>query len=68
MATGGARCGSGPAWRSRAPQRAGALRNPVVIQLGVLGAFVIGSFYALNLSAPTLLMAGTDGTLFVSAI
>jgi ACS family tartrate transporter-like MFS transporter len=35
------------------------LRNPVVIQLGVIGAFGIGSFYALNLSAPTLLMAGT---------
>jgi ACS family tartrate transporter-like MFS transporter len=37
----------------------GAMRNPVVLQLGVLGAFVIGSFYALNLSAPTLLMAAT---------
>ena len=36
-----------------------ALRNPVVLQLGVIGAFGIGSFYALNLSAPTLLMAGT---------
>jgi ACS family tartrate transporter-like MFS transporter len=36
-----------------------ALRNPVVIQLGVIGALGIGSFYALNLSAPTLLMAGT---------
>jgi MFS transporter, ACS family, tartrate transporter len=38
----------------------GAMRSPVVIQLGMLGAFVIGSFYALNLSAPTLLMAATE--------
>jgi ACS family tartrate transporter-like MFS transporter len=37
----------------------GALRHPVVIQLGVIGAFGIGSFYALNLSAPAVLMAGT---------
>ena len=37
----------------------GALRNPIVLQLGVLGALGIGCFYALNLSAPALLAAGT---------
>ena len=36
-----------------------ALRSPIVIQLGVIGAFGIGSFYALSLSAPALLMADT---------
>ncbi|MDB5393048.1 MAG: transporter, family, tartrate transporter [Rhodospirillales bacterium] len=35
------------------------LTNPIVLQLGVLGALGIGSFYALSLSAPTLLMAAT---------
>ena len=37
----------------------GAMRNPVVLQLGVIGALAIGTFYALNLSAPALLMTGT---------
>lgn len=36
-----------------------ALRHPVVLQLGLLGALTIGCYYALNLSAPTLLMAAT---------
>lgn len=36
-----------------------ALRNPIVPQLGVIGALVIGCYYALNLSAPMLLMADT---------
>lgn len=37
----------------------GAMRHPVVVQLGVIGALGIGCFYALNMSAPTLLLAGT---------
>jgi len=41
----------------------GALRHPVVLQLGVIGACGIGSFYALNLSAPAVLMAGTGWTI-----
>ncbi len=36
-----------------------AVRNPVVLQLGMIGACGIGSFYAFNLSAPAVLMAGT---------
>jgi ACS family tartrate transporter-like MFS transporter len=36
-----------------------ALRNPVVLQLGMIGALGIGCFYALTLSAPAVLMAGT---------
>ncbi|MEO8927680.1 MAG: MFS transporter [Caulobacteraceae bacterium] len=36
-----------------------AMRNPIVVQLGVIGALGIGCFYALNLSAPTLLLAKT---------
>lgn len=37
----------------------GAMRDPVVLQLGVVGALNIGCFYALNLSAPVLLAAAT---------
>ncbi len=48
--------------RREAPQPHGmldALRNPVVLQLGMIGALGIGCFYALTLSAPAVLMAGT---------
>ena len=37
----------------------GAMRDPVVLQLGVIGALNIGCFYALSLSAPALLVAAT---------
>ena len=33
--------------------------NPVVMRMGLIGALGIGCFYALNLSAPAMLMAGT---------
>lgn len=36
-----------------------ALRDPLVFQLGVIGFLCISSFYALTLSAPKLLLAGT---------
>ena len=36
-----------------------ALRDPLVLQLGVIGFLLISSFYALTLSAPKVLIAGT---------
>lgn len=36
-----------------------ALRDPYVLQLGLLGALGIGGYYALSLSGPALLIAGT---------
>ncbi|MDB5709140.1 MAG: transporter, family, tartrate transporter [Sphingomonas bacterium] len=36
-----------------------ALRDPLVLQLGAIGFLCISSFYALTLSAPRLLLAGT---------
>ena len=44
------------------PKRHGvlsAMREPAVLQLGVIGALSIGCFYALSLSAPALLIAAT---------
>ena len=44
------------------PKRHGvlsAMREPAVLQLGVIGALNIGCFYALSLSAPALLVAAT---------